>query len=84
MEATMTEFPDIELPTQLGATTDNLCFDFCLRFLGRPWATVQGCGGSPDEAADTVAGFVQNLNEQAQAMGFPRNSISFVGGACPV
>jgi hypothetical protein len=52
----MTDFPDIELPTQLGATADNLCFDFCLRFLGRPWATVQGCGGSPEEAADAWLG----------------------------
>jgi hypothetical protein len=84
MEEAMSEFPDIELPTQLGGTTDNLCFDFCLRFLERPWATIQGCGGTPEEAADTVAGFVQKLNAQAQAMGFPSNSISFVSGACPI
>ena len=83
--------PDIEIPPvvyaddsgdQLDTGAQNLCWDFCIRFLGRPWQTIQGCGPSPEAVAMSLDQLVQRLNQTLRRMGYPANSASWTSGAC--
>lgn len=83
--------PDIEIPpvvyadgsdSQLDTSNLNACWEFCIRFLGRPWGSIQGCGPSPEAVAMSLDQLVQRLNQTLQQMHYPPNCVSWTSGAC--
>jgi hypothetical protein len=83
-------FPDFAMIENLSAdessgqnaSTQNLPFPFCVRFLGRQWGTLVIGAPSPDDAATTMDQIVQRANAGLVQMGYPPNTCSWTSGAC--
>jgi hypothetical protein len=88
----LSDFPDVDLPSNLTADGDSqaqdtgvqlIPFPFCLLFASRPWVTLTVAAPSPELAAATMDQFVwQVLNPKLAQLGYPPNICSWRSGAC--
>jgi len=86
------QFPDLAVPSELQTddgpvdtsegTTQKVRWDFCLLFAGRAWVTLPVFAPSPDDAASTMAAFVQQVNVTLANMGYPPNICTWATGPC--
>jgi hypothetical protein len=83
------DLPSIDLPTQLPedaasdeSTVQNLRWDFCLRFQGRPWVTLPVFAPSVEEATEIMEAWLRKMNQTLVRMGFPAGSATGTAGAC--